>query len=107
MALKLRMRQQGRNNKRVFRLVVTDTRNPRDGKYLESIGWYDPSAPQEDKVLYVKPDRAAHWLDQGVEMSDRVKALLTRGAPEVIRRYTAKQVAQRQKMIEKRRKAKA
>ncbi len=42
MALKIRLRQQGRNNRPFYRLVVTDVRSPRDGKYVEMLGWYNP-----------------------------------------------------------------
>ena len=42
MALKIRLRQQGRNNRPFYRLVVTDARSPRDGKYVEALGWYNP-----------------------------------------------------------------
>ncbi len=47
MVLKIRLRQQGRTNRQTYRLVVTDIRNPRDGKYLEMIGWYNPFSQKE------------------------------------------------------------
>ena len=42
MALKIRLRAQGRNNRETYRLVVADGRSPRDGKYMEMLGWYNP-----------------------------------------------------------------
>ena len=42
MALKIRLRQQGRKNRPFYRLVLTDSRTPRDGKYVEALGWYNP-----------------------------------------------------------------
>ena len=42
MALKIRLRKQGRNNRASYRVVVADSRSPRDGKYVEKLGWYDP-----------------------------------------------------------------
>lgn len=103
MALTIRLRQLGRKNQRCYRLVVTDSRTPRDGKYLEAIGWYNPAASDQNKTFSVKPERAAHWLALGAEISERAKTLIARGAPDVIREYTDKQQAHRVKMAAKRR----
>ncbi|MBN1915336.1 MAG: 30S ribosomal protein S16 [Parachlamydiales bacterium] len=83
MALKIRLRQQGRNNYRSFRIVVADIRSPRDGKYLEGLGWYDPHL-ETGKDVMVKEDRLAHWLSQGAQVSENVKALIKRAAPSVL-----------------------
>jgi len=100
MALIIRMRQQGAKGRHTFRVVVTDSRNPRDGKYLEMLGWYNPNVADEN--YSVKIPRIQHWLEKGAELSERVKNLLGRSAPEVIKELTQKDVAKRAKRKEKR-----
>lgn len=103
MALMIRMRQQGAKNRQTFRVVVTDERSPRDGKYVEKLGWYNPHA-EDAKNLQIDVPRLEHWLNVGAQISDRVKALVKRAAPEVVKQYTAKQVASRTKAKMKRNK---
>jgi small subunit ribosomal protein S16 len=92
MALTIRMRQQGANSRQRFRLVVTDSRNPRDGKYLEMIGWYNPFGA-DDKNYFIDVPRVEYWLANGAQISDRVKSLVKRFAPEVVQKLTQKKVA--------------
>lgn len=101
MALKIRLRQQGRTNCRTFRLVVTDAYAPRDGKYLESLGHYNPVAPKEELQLTVKPDRVQHWLDQGAQMSDNVANLIAKSDPALIKKYREKLLARKTKKCAK------
>ncbi|MCP5470262.1 MAG: 30S ribosomal protein S16 [Chlamydiales bacterium] len=82
MALKIRLRSQGRRNHIVYRLVLTDSRNPRDGKYIELLGNYDPHQKEEDVKL--NAERILFWLNNGAELTDKAKSLVKRGAPEVI-----------------------
>jgi small subunit ribosomal protein S16 len=96
--LVIRLRQQGANSRQSFRLVVTDERNPRDGKYIEMLGWYNPFGV-EMKNLQIDVPRLQHWLDMGATISDRAKALVKRFAPEVVQQLTQKKVA---KMTKKR-----
>jgi small subunit ribosomal protein S16 len=86
------MRQQGANSRQRFRLVVTDSRNPRDGKYLEMIGWYNPFGA-DDKNYFIDIPRVEYWLANGAQISDRVKSLVKRFAPEVVQKLTEKKVA--------------
>ena len=102
MGLKIRMRQQGRTNCATYRVVVTDVRTKRDGKYVEALGWYNPLANQEDMLVSLKPDRIQYWLELGAEPSERVCNLLAKVAPDVLRRHTQKAVLHRAKMAEKR-----
>lgn len=103
MALIIRMRQQGANSRQRFRLVVTHSRHPRDGKYLEMIGWYNPFGA-DNKKTFIDVPRVQFWLAQGAQISDRVKALVKRMAPEVVRELVQKKVA---KVAKKRNKRKA
>lgn len=105
MALKIRMRMQGRNNRPFFRLVVSDARSPRDGKYVEALGWYNPFETELDKALCIDSARVAHWLSQGAEISDCAKNMLAKVAPEVVRAHTQKIVAHRAKVSAKRKAA--
>lgn len=102
MGLKIRLRQQGSNNRAFYRLVVTDTRAPRDGKYLEMLGWYNPLAPTEDLLLSIKPDRIQHWLDLGAQLSEKAATVVEKNAPGIIRRQTEKAVERRAKAAAKR-----
>ncbi len=56
-----------------YRLVVADSRSPRDGRFIEEIGYYNPAKSPEE--LSVNEDRALHWLQTGAQPSDTVKAL--------------------------------
>jgi small subunit ribosomal protein S16 len=101
MAVKIRMRQQGRKNRQTFRLVVTDIRNPRDGKYVETLGSYDPH--RKENNLTVDSARLGYWISQGAILSERAEKLVQSVAPDVIRQMKEKQSAKRVKMAAKRR----
>jgi len=88
MALMIRLRQQGRSNAQTYRLVVTDKKNPRDGKYIEKLGWYNPL--RNEQSLSVESEKVQFWLDRGAEMSEKAKALIKRAAPEVISSFNKK-----------------
>jgi len=103
MAVKIRLRQQGRANRQTYRLVVCDPHVKRDGKYLENLGWYDPYLKETN--AHVHADRAAFWLSQGAEMSPDAKTLIARVAPHVIKEWNAKREAKKVKEAAKRRDA--
>ncbi len=105
MALKIRLRQFGRNNRTVYRVVVTDVRAPRDGKYVESIGWYNPLETEMEKTLFLRTDRIQYWLDRGAQFTESVQSLVAKAAPEIVRQQTQKEVAKRAKAAVKRKKA--
>ena len=95
MALKIRLRRQGRVHRPFYRLVVADATMPRDGKYVESLGWYNPVETEEDKVLYVKPDRIEYWLNQGAQATEKAEALMAKAAPEVMKKHKAEALARK------------
>ncbi len=105
MGLKIRLRQQGRNNRPFYRIVVTDCRAPRDGKYLEAVGWYNPFETEADKSLHLDAARIQHWLDLGAQLSDSAESLVAKAAPTVMTWLTQKQLAARAKTTAKRRTA--
>jgi small subunit ribosomal protein S16 len=100
MAVKIRLRQQGRKNRQTYRLVVTDVRAPRDGKYIELVGWYQPA--ETENSLFVNAERIDHWLSQGAQLTDQARSLVLKAAPEIIRSYQAKVEAKRVRMAAKR-----
>lgn len=101
MALKIRLRQQGRTNRQTFRLVVMDIRRPRDGKYLEMLGTYNPFADENN--IKFDADRLNYWMGKGAELSENAAKLLRTIAPDVIKGLTAKVAARRVKRAAKRR----
>lgn len=102
MALKIRLRLQGRNNRPFFRLVVADCRSPRDGKYVEAIGWYNPFASKNEEEFHFNAERAQHWLDQGAILTESATALIKKSAPSIVHSLTQKEVVQRSKACAKR-----
>ncbi|SHF74998.1 small subunit ribosomal protein S16 [Caldanaerobius fijiensis DSM 17918] len=74
MAVKIRLMRMGAKNNPFYRVVVTDSRSPRDGKFIESIGYYNPiSQPREIKI---DAEKALMWLKRGAQPSDTVKLIL-------------------------------
>lgn len=103
MALKIRLRQHGRNNYQTYRVVVANVRSPRDGKYIECLGWYNPNREEESEKIQVDVARVQHWLSTGAELTESMEALLDKAAPEVIKAAAEKKLAKRAKVSAKRR----
>ena len=74
--VRIRLRRVGRKKAPVYRIVVADSRSPRDGKFIEVVGHYAPR--QSDGALSVKADRVNYWLDAGAQPTDTVRSLLRR-----------------------------
>ncbi len=74
--VKLRLRRMGAKKAPFYRVVVADSRSPRDGRFIEEIGYYDPK-PRES-VVKIDRERALYWLSQGAEPTDTVASLLRR-----------------------------
>ena len=74
MAVRIRLRRVGRKKSPSYRIVVADSKSPRDGKFIEIIGTYSPR--QSEKALSMNQERANHWLDVGAQPSDTVRSLL-------------------------------
>jgi small subunit ribosomal protein S16 len=68
------MKRTGTTNDACFRVVAADVRSPRDGKNLETLGWYNPGA--KGKTFELKLDRVDHWLGEGAQISDTVASLV-------------------------------
>ena len=82
MALKIRLSRAGAKKRPFYRIVVTDSRNPRDGRYIERLGTYDPMLPKDKQRVTLVEDRIRHWLGVGAKPTDRVARFL--GKAEII-----------------------
>ncbi len=74
MAVKLRLMRMGKKKQPTYRIVAADARSPRDGRFIEIVGTYDPRA--EPSVVTVDNERAVHWLRHGAQPTERVQKLL-------------------------------
>jgi small subunit ribosomal protein S16 len=74
MAVKMRLRREGKRKQPFYRVVVADGRSPRDGRFIEDIGYYQPL--REPSEISIDRDRALYWLGEGVQPSDAVRQLL-------------------------------
>lgn len=77
MSTKIRLSRAGRNKLPYYHIVIADSRSPRDGKYIEQIGTYDPLVKDENKKkVTLKLDRVEHWLSVGATPTERVAIIL-------------------------------
>jgi small subunit ribosomal protein S16 len=74
LAVKLRLKRMGRKKRPFYRIVAADSRSPRNGRFIEELGFYDPLT--DPMTIVVKEDRAMYWLQHGALPSDTVKSLL-------------------------------
>jgi small subunit ribosomal protein S16 len=74
MAVKIRLARHGAKKKPFYRIVVADSESPRDGKYLEAVGTYNPL--RDPAEISVKQERVQYWLEQGAIPTDTVRSLL-------------------------------
>ena len=73
MAVKIRLRRMGAKKAPFYRVVVADSRYPRDGRFIEEIGYYDPT--KEPSVVKVDADKAKTWISNGAQPTDTVKGI--------------------------------
>ena len=74
MPVKIRLAQRGKKKNRTYRVVVADSRSPRDGKFIEDLGYYDPH--HNPSKVEINVDKAVSWLDKGAQPSERAQKLL-------------------------------
>lgn len=72
----IRLSRGGAKKRPFYHFVVTDSRNRRDGRYIERLGYYNPAGDDSDASLRIDLARADHWLGEGAQPSDRVRALI-------------------------------
>jgi len=74
MAVKMRLRRMGAKKAPFYRIVIADSRYPRDGRFIEEIGYYDPT--KEPSVIKVDAEKAKTWIANGAQPTDTVKGIL-------------------------------
>ena len=93
MAVKIRLRRVGRKKAPMYRIVVADSKSPRDGKFIEIVGQYQPRTG--DQALNLDTERVHHWLNVGAQPTDTVRSLL-RKAGVLKQRHEARVASKRQ-----------
>ena len=104
MALAIRMSRGGRKNRPFYKIVVADKRYPRDGRFLEKLGTYDPLLPEGDeKRVVLNAERIQHWISQGAQPSDRVARMMFKAGigPKVTWDESPKKSAPKAKTVER------
>ena len=75
----IRMARGGAKNRPFYNVVIADSRMPRDGRFIERIGFYDPKASGNAPKFRIAMDRVEHWVGRGAQPSDAVRKLIKRG----------------------------
>lgn len=78
----IRLSRTGAKKRPFYHIVVTDSRNARDGRYIERLGFFNPIATGGEVELQVDQDRVDHWVSKGAQPSERVSALLKQAAKQ-------------------------
>lgn len=84
MALTLRLQRHGNTHKPFYHIVATDSRRPRDGRFIEKLGYYDPN--HEPSVMEVKAERVQYWYSHGAIVSNTVKNILKQSSIKLDRK---------------------
>lgn len=79
----IRLARGGRIERPFYHIVVTDSRNPRDGRYIERLGFYNPIAAGKEVPLKIAADRADYWISQGAQASEQVLNLIKKAKKEI------------------------
>lgn len=85
--VKIRMTRGGGKSRPFYNIVVTDSRNKRDGRFIEQIGFFNPMARAHEERVRIDLERMKHWISQGAQNSDRVAQLakaLQKASPEKV-----------------------
>ena len=100
MATRIRLARRGAKHKPFYRIVVTDSRSARDGKFIEIVGLYNPMLSKDDvNRVTLKKERIEHWITQGAYPSDKVAKFIAAGG---IKNPLAEKLAKRKRSTEKR-----
>lgn len=78
MSVRIRLKRMGAKKRPFYRVVVADSRSPRDGRFIEEIGYYNPTT--DPKTIKIDQEKAQKWLAQGAQPSETVKSLLAQAA---------------------------
>jgi small subunit ribosomal protein S16 len=78
----IRLARGGRKERPFYHIVVTDSRKPRDGRYIECLGFYNPIATGKEISLKIVEDKVSYWISQGAQPSEQVQSLLKKAKKE-------------------------
>ncbi len=79
----IRLSRGGSKNRPFYNVVVADSRNRRDGRFIERVGFYNPIAPEGQEALRLQMERVGHWQSKGAQLSDAVAKLVKRAGATV------------------------
>ncbi len=82
--VKIRMARAGAKKRPFYHIVVTDSRNKRDGRYIERLGFFNPIASGKEVELKLDQERVSYWLSQGAKASDRVAKLIKDSSKDAV-----------------------
>ncbi len=74
----IRLTRKGSKKRPFYNIVVADNRFPRDGRYLENVGFFNPVSNSKDKIFFVYYDRIEYWVLNGAQFSNRVRSLINK-----------------------------
>ncbi len=94
--VKIRLQRYGTKKKPFYRVVVADSRMPRDGRFLEILGTYNPVSPK--KELFLENERVSHWLKCGAQPTDTMKPLLLREGLITSQKFPVKEATKNKKV---------
>ncbi|WP_299873692.1 30S ribosomal protein S16 [uncultured Cocleimonas sp.] len=80
----IRMARGGSKKRPFYKIVVTDSRKPRDSGYIERLGFFNPRATGQEVRLELKQDRVDHWIKEGAQLSTRISTLLKESAKTAV-----------------------
>lgn len=76
MAVKIRLRRVGKKKQPYYRIVVTDVRSPRDGRFIEAIGYYHPLVSDDNEKIKLSKEKLDDWMKKGAKPTESVKKLI-------------------------------
>lgn len=80
----IRLARGGAKKRPFYQIIVTDSRNPRDGRFIERIGFFNPTAKGQAEKVRLNTDRFAYWVANGAQPSDRVASLAKQAATGIV-----------------------
>lgn len=74
--VKIRLNRQGAKKRPFYQIIVTDSRNARNGRFIEKLGFFNPIEPEKNKSVSINTNRVNYWINNGAQLSNRVNSLM-------------------------------